>query len=88
MKMVDPITLSTTWHYIQRVCREMRETAERTATNVLVVTLHDMAYGIWDAEGRAIAIPEGFPPRLISSAFPIREAKKKFAGKSIPVISS
>jgi len=38
MKKVDPITLSTTWHFIQRVCREMRETAERTATNVLVVT--------------------------------------------------
>ena len=48
MKKVDPITLATTWHFIQRVCREMRETAERTATNVLVVTLHDMAYGIWD----------------------------------------
>ena len=84
MKTVDPITLSTTWHYIQRVCREMRETAERTATNVLVVTLHDMAYGIWDAEGRAIAIPEGFPPRLISSSWPIRRAKKKFEGNIHP----
>ncbi|MBN2058864.1 MAG: hydantoinase B/oxoprolinase family protein [Deltaproteobacteria bacterium] len=81
MTEIDPITLSTTWHFIQRVCREMRETAERTATNVLVVTLHDMAYGIWDADGRAIAIPEGFPPRLISSAFPIRSAKKKFEGQ-------
>jgi N-methylhydantoinase B len=84
MKKVDPITLSTTWHFIQRVCREMRETAERTATNVLVVTLHDMAYGIWDADGRAIAIPEGFPPRLISSAFPIRSTKKKFEGRIYP----
>ena len=84
MKTIDPITLSTTWHFIQRVCREMRETAERTATNVLVVTLHDMAYGIWDAEGRAIAIPEGFPPRLISSAFPIRNTMKKFAGNIHP----
>lgn len=84
MNTVDPITLSTTWHFIQRVCREMRETAERTATNVLVVTLHDMAYGIWDADGRAVAIPEGFPPRLISSAFPIRSAKKKFEGRICP----
>ncbi len=80
----DPITTATIWHYIQRVCREMRFTAERTATNVLVVTLHDMAYGIWDAEGRAIAIPEGFPPRLISSSFPIRRVKEKFAGKIRP----
>jgi len=84
MRTVDPITLSTTWHYIQRVCREMRETAERTATNVLVVNLHDLAYGIWDAEGRVIAIPEGFPPRLISSTFPIRTAKRKFEGRIYP----
>ena len=84
MRSVDPITLSTTWHFIQRVCREMRETAERTATNVLVVTLHDLAYGIWDADGRAIAIPEGFPPRLISSTFPIRKTKEKFAGRIYP----
>jgi len=76
---VDPITIATTWHYIQRVCREMRETAERTATNVLVVTQHDMAYGIWDADGRVIAIPEGFPPRLISGTFPIKKVKEKFA---------
>ena len=80
----DPITVATTWHYIQRVCREMRETTERTATNVLVVTLHDMAYGIWDAEGRVIAIPEGFPPRLISSTFPIRRIKEKFDGRIYP----
>ncbi len=81
---IDPITIATIWHYIQRVCREMRYTAERTATNVLVVTLHDMAYGIWDADGRAIAIPEGFPPRLISSTFPIRRVKEKFAGQIKP----
>jgi len=81
---VDPITLATTWHYMQRVCREMRDTAERTATNVLVVTLHDMAYGIWDSQARVIAIPEGFPPRLISSTFPIRRIKEKFAGNIYP----
>jgi len=81
---LDPITIATIWHYIQRVCREMRYTVERTATNVLVVTLHDMAYGIWDADGRAIAIPEGFPPRLISSSFPINRVKEKFAGDIKP----
>jgi len=77
---IDPITLATTWHYMQRVCREMRETCERTATNVLVVTLHDLAYGIWDADGRAVAIPEGFPSRLITSRYPILRIKEKFAG--------
>ncbi len=59
----------------------MRYAAERTATNVLVVTLHDLAYGIWDAEGQAIAIPEGFPPRLISSTYPIRRVKEKFGDR-------
>jgi N-methylhydantoinase B len=83
-KAVDPITIATTWHYLQRVCREMRDTVERTATNVLITTLHDMAYGIWDAQGRAIAIPEGFPCRLISSSFPIRTVIKLFAGQISP----
>jgi N-methylhydantoinase B len=78
---IDQITIATMWHYMQRVCREMRYAVERTATNVLVVTLHDMAYGLWDAEGRVIAIPEGFPTRLISSTFPVRRLMEKFAGQ-------
>lgn len=81
---VDPITVATTWHFLQRVCREMRDTVERTATNVLITTLHDMAYGIWDAQGRAIAIPEGFPCRLISSSFPIRAVMKLFREQIYP----
>jgi N-methylhydantoinase B len=84
MAKVDSITIATIWHYLQRVCKEMRETMERTATNVLATTLHDLAYGIWDAQGRAIAIPEGFPCRLISSAFPIRAVLKKFQGQIDP----
>ena len=83
-KQVDPITIATSWHYLQRVCREMRDTVERTATNVLITPLHDMAYGIWDAYGRAVAIPEGFPCRLISSSFPIRAVIKQFAGQIHP----
>ncbi len=74
----DPITVATTWHYLQRVCRDMRYTMERTASNVLAVSLHDLAYGIWDADARVIAIPEGFPCRLISSTFPIKAVLKKF----------
>ena len=80
----DPITVATTWHFLQRVCREMRDTMERTATNVLATSLHDLAYGIWDAQGRAIAIPEGFPCRLISSSFPIRAVLKQFQGQIYP----
>ncbi len=84
MIKTDLITIATIWHFLQRVCVEMRETMERTATNVLTTTLHDLAYGIWDAEARVIAIPEGFPPRLISSTFPIKAVLKKFRGKIYP----
>ncbi len=62
----------------------MRENTERTATHVLAVTLHDLAYGIWDANARVIAIPEGFPCRLISSTFPVKRIKEKFAGRIYP----
>jgi N-methylhydantoinase B len=82
--LVDPLTVATIWHFIQRVCKEMRETMERTATNVLATTLHDLAYGIWDAKAQAIAIPEGFPCRLISSAFPIRAVLTIFKGNINP----
>jgi N-methylhydantoinase A/oxoprolinase/acetone carboxylase beta subunit/N-methylhydantoinase B/oxoprolinase/acetone carboxylase alpha subunit len=78
----DPLTIATIWHYLQRLCVDMRETMERTATNVLATSLHDLAYGIWDAEGRVIAIPEGFPCRLISSSYPIKAVLRIF-GKEI-----
>jgi N-methylhydantoinase A/oxoprolinase/acetone carboxylase beta subunit/N-methylhydantoinase B/oxoprolinase/acetone carboxylase alpha subunit len=81
---IDPITVATTWHFLQRVCRDMRDTMERTASNVLDTTLHDLAYGIWDARARVIAIPEGFPCRLISSTFPIKAVLKKYEGQIYP----
>ena len=81
---VDPITVATIWHFLQRICREMRDTVERTASNVLAVTLHDLAYGIWDAEARVIAIPEGFPCRLISSTFPIKAVLRIFSEQIYP----
>lgn len=84
MVKVDPITVATIWHFLQRVCVEMRETMERTATNVLATTLHDLAYGIWDAKAQAIAIPEGFPCRLISSTYPIRAVLKRFEDQIDP----
>ena len=84
LQPIDQLTISTIWHYFQRVCIDMRETMERTASNVLATTLHDLAYGIWDADARVIAIPEGFPPRLISSTFPVKAVLKLFAGKIYP----
>jgi N-methylhydantoinase B len=81
---LDSLTIATIWHYLQRVCVDMRETMERTATNVLATSLHDLAYGIWDADVRVIAIPEGFPPRLISSTYPIKAVKRIFGDKIYP----
>lgn len=81
---IDPITTSTIWHYLQRVCVDMRETMERTASNVLATSLHDLAYGIWDANARVIAIPEGFPSRLISSTYPIKAVLKAFGNEIYP----
>jgi N-methylhydantoinase B len=78
VSQTDSITVATIWHYLQRTCRDMRYTMERTASNVLATSLHDLAYGIWDAKARVIAIPEGFPCRLISSTFPIKAVLKKF----------
>jgi len=60
----------------------MREATERTATNILATSLHDLAYGIWDADGCVIVIPEGFPCRLISSTYPIKAVLNIF-GKQI-----
>jgi N-methylhydantoinase B len=84
MVRTDPITVATTWHALQRICREMRQHIERTATNVLACTLHDLAYGIWDAKGRAIAIPEGFPCRLLSSSFQIKAVQRKYGERIFP----
>ena len=84
MPGIDPITVATAWHFMQRVCREMRETVERTASHPLAATLHDIAYGIWDAKGRIVAIPEGFPVRLISATFPIKAVIKKYGQRIYP----
>lgn len=75
---LDSVTITTIWSYFWRVCREMRETVERTATNVLIVTLHDLAYTIYDAEGNALAVPEGIPHRLLSPKLGVKHIIEKF----------
>jgi len=40
---LDTTTIATIWHYLQQVCIDMRETMERTASNVLATSLHDLA---------------------------------------------
>jgi N-methylhydantoinase B len=69
---VDPITLATVWSYFNRICKEMREFMFRTSPNFLTAKLHDVSVGIWDTQGRAIAIPEGLPGQFIAGGFGIK----------------
>jgi N-methylhydantoinase B len=69
---VDPITLSTVWHGFQSIGREMRHVIDRTAQSYLIAQLHDMAAGIWDVQGRTIAVPEGPTSMFLSQGFTVR----------------
>ena len=69
---IDPITLSTVWHGFQSIGREMRHVIDRTAQNYLIAQLHDMAAGIWDAQGRTIAVPEGPTSMFLSQGFTVK----------------
>ena len=75
---VDPITLSTIWHAFQSTGREMRHVIDRTAQNYLIAQLHDMAAGIWDAQGRTIAVPEGPTSMFLSQGFSVKYILDKF----------
>ena len=48
-RKIDPVTISTIWHTLQRVCHEMRDVIERTAQSYLIAQMHDISVGIWDA---------------------------------------
>jgi len=69
---IDPITLSTVWHALQSTGREMRHVIDRTAQNYLMAQLHDMAAGIWDVQGRTIAVPEGPTSMFLSQGFTVK----------------
>jgi N-methylhydantoinase B len=84
MTEIDLVTLSTVWHSLQRVCREMRDSLIRSSTNILTTRLRDLGYGIWDADGRVVAIPEGFPCRLLGGAFWVKSVLRKFKGQIYP----
>src|SRR3990172_339545 len=81
---VEPIVVSTVWHTMQTVCREMIHVIDRTAQNYLIGQLHDLSVGIWTANGDTVAIPVGGPSQFFGSAFPIRHILKKFEGNLAP----
>jgi N-methylhydantoinase B len=75
---IDPITLSTIWNSFQSMGREMRHVIDRTAQNYLIAQLHDMAAGIWDAQARTIAVPEGPTSMFLSQQFSVEYILNKF----------
>ena len=81
---VDPITLATVWNYFNRICKEMREFMFRTSPNFLTAKLHDVSVGIWDTQGRAIAIPEGLPGQFIAGGFGIKLILDMYKGRIYP----
>src|SRR3989337_3044179 len=74
-RKVDPITLSTVWHYLRTTCWEMR---------YLLDGLHDVSAGIWTARGETIAAPVGQPSQMLGSQFAIRDILKRFEGNLEP----
>lgn len=81
---VDPITLATVWNSFNRVCKEMREFMFRTSPNFLTAKLHDLSVGIFDTQGRAIAIPEGLPGQFISGGFGIKLILEEYKDNIFP----
>jgi len=83
-RSVDPITLSTVWHAFQSACREMRYVMDRTAQSYLIAQLHDVGAGIWDAQARTIAVPEGPTSMFLSQKFSVRYILDKFGDTLAP----
>src|SRR5574342_1297285 len=71
-RKIDPLTLSTVWHGLQRICREMRRVIERTSQSYLISQLKDISVGIWDGEGHTVAIPVGLATQFVGGKFSVR----------------
>src|SRR5512146_2841746 len=75
---IDPLTLSTVWHSLQRICREMRRLIERTSQSYLISEMKDISVGIWDGEGNTVAIPVGLPVQFIGAKYSVRYILKEY----------
>lgn len=81
---VDETTLSTVWFDMQRTCYDMRYAVERSAQNYLMAGLHDLSMGIWDAEGRTVAVPVGIAVHFLAGGFAVKSIAEKFKGDLHP----
>lgn len=81
---VDAITVSTIWHSMQTICKEMRHVMDRTAQNFLIAQLHDVSVGIWDAKGGTVAVPVGLPVQFLGAGFAVKALVEKFGDNIAP----
>src|SRR3974390_682099 len=81
---VHPTTISTVWHKLQTIAREMRYVIDRTAQNYLISQLHDVSVGIWSATGETIAVPVGLPVQFLGTQFAVEDLLKKFGDNIHP----
>ena len=77
---IDPLTLATVWHSLQRVCREMRHVIERTSQSYLISQLKDISVGIWDGAGNTIAIPVGLAIQFVGAKYSVRYILDEYRG--------
>ncbi|MBI3000777.1 MAG: hydantoinase B/oxoprolinase family protein, partial [Deltaproteobacteria bacterium] len=75
---IHPLTLSTVWHAMQRICREMRHLIDRTSQFYLISQMHDISVGIWDASGDTVAIPVGLTAQYVGGKFSVRYILNEF----------
>jgi len=81
---VTPMTLSTVWHSLQSICKEMRHVIDRTSQNYLIAQLHDVSMGIWDGTGRTVAIPIGLSVQYLGGKLSVEYVLEKFKGNLNP----
>jgi len=81
---LDSMTLATVWHSFQSICKEMRHVIERTAQSYLIVAIQDISIGIWDAEGRTVAIPIGLSIQYLGGKLSVEYVLNKFKGNLNP----
>src|SRR3989338_3227333 len=77
---IDPLTLATVWHSLQRICREMRHVIERTSQSYLISQLKDISVGIWDGAGNTIAIPVGLPIQFVGAKVLVEYILNEYRG--------
>jgi N-methylhydantoinase B len=81
---VDPVTVATIWHSLQRTCREMRHLLGRTAQSFLISQLKDISTGIWAADGTTLAVPEGLAVQFVGGKYGVGYILNEYKGEVYP----